>query len=154
GLYRYVNLVYVPAISIERLRVETAVETSHEAHASLKVRLYNPGSSKEELRFGLRVFDPQGRGIHRASRTCSPWTGEISLFELELRHPHLWSPAQPSLYRCELELIGPDTGHTSSGSNAATIVTERFGLRYFEFLPHGPFKLNGGRLLIRGTQRH
>jgi beta-galactosidase len=154
GLYRYVNLVYVPAISIERLRVETAIETSHAARVSLKVRLYNPGASKEELRFGLKVLDPQGRVIHRASRTCPAWTGEIGLFELELQHPHLWSPAQPSLYRCELELTGAAAGSARSGSSAESRVTERFGLRYFEFLPHGPFKLNGERLLIRGTQRH
>lgn len=35
-----------------------------------------------------------------------------------------------------------------------TRVIERFGLRSFEFVKNGPFKLNGERLLIRGTQRH
>jgi len=34
------------------------------------------------------------------------------------------------------------------------LVVEQFGLRNFEFMPHGPFKLNGTRLLLRGTQRH
>ena len=29
-----------------------------------------------------------------------------------------------------------------------------FGVRSFEFIKNGPFKLNGERLLIRGTQRH
>jgi hypothetical protein len=33
-------------------------------------------------------------------------------------------------------------------------VKERFGIRHAEFLDHGPFKLNGERLLLRGTQRH
>jgi beta-galactosidase len=33
-------------------------------------------------------------------------------------------------------------------------VMERFGFRYFEFVNHGPFKLNGERLLLKGTSRH
>ena len=31
---------------------------------------------------------------------------------------------------------------------------EKFGLRWFEFKEHGPFYLNGKRLLLRGTHRH
>jgi beta-galactosidase len=31
---------------------------------------------------------------------------------------------------------------------------ERFGIRHYEFVEHGPFLLNGKRVLLRGTQRH
>jgi beta-galactosidase len=145
GLYRYVNLIYVPAVSIERLHVETTVESSHRARAVIKVRLYNPSVLTEEATYRLTVLDPRGRAVHRVSRTSPPWNGEIQLFELDLDHPILWSPAQPALYHCEL---------TAAGPGGECVVTERFGLRYFEFVQHGPFKLNGTRLLIRGTQRH
>src|ERR1044072_4570890 len=57
--------------------------------------------------------------------------------------PALWSPQKPSLYKCVVAMEGN-----------SQIVTERFGLRTFEFIKNGPFKLNGERLLIRGTQRH
>jgi beta-galactosidase len=30
---------------------------------------------------------------------------------------------------------------------------ESFRCRYFEFEEHGPFKLNGERLFLKGTQR-
>ncbi len=33
-------------------------------------------------------------------------------------------------------------------------IEQRFGIRHVEFVEHGPFKLNGKRLLLRGTQRH
>ncbi len=33
-------------------------------------------------------------------------------------------------------------------------MNERFGIRQTEFVEHGPFKLNGKRVLLRGTQRH
>jgi len=151
GLYRYVNLLYVPAISIERLHVQTSVvphggvNAGANAHAAVKVRLYNPRTLQDELQFELRALDPDGNVIYHHVLRSSPWTGEKSLFDFELPRPQLWSPSRPSLYRCELTLSGPD---------GKTAVTERFGLRYYEFTTHGPFKLNGERLLIRGTQRH
>jgi beta-galactosidase len=146
GLYRYVNLVYVPAVSIERLHVETNLDASRRAaRVTVKARWYNPGAVKEDLSFQLQVTDAQGHVVHRASRTGSAGNAELTLFEFSLEHPRLWSPDQPSLYRCQL---------TVSGTAGDTVVSERFGLRDFEFVPHGPFRLNGERLLIRGTQRH
>src|SRR5262249_46290001 len=77
--------------------------------------------------------------------SLSPWTGELELTSLTLNQPMLWSPANPSLYECIVTLT------SASGESR---VSERFGLRFFEFVKQGPFKLNGERLLIRGTQRH
>ena len=59
--------------------------------------------------------------------------------------PALWSPAHPQLYTCSVTLTTP------FGESA---VKERFGIRHTEFVEHGPFKLNGERLLLKGTQRH
>jgi beta-galactosidase len=33
-------------------------------------------------------------------------------------------------------------------------IEQRFGVRHVEFVERGPFKLNGERVLLRGTQRH
>jgi len=62
----------------------------------------------------------------------------------ETDKPSLWSPSSPSLYRCEVRLEGAHGAHD---------VAVRFGLRSFEFVEHGPFRLNGERLLLRGTHR-
>jgi beta-galactosidase len=146
GLYRYVNLLYVPDISIERLHVQTRVgNRGANAHGAVKVRLYNPRALQDELQFAVRAFDPDGNVIYHHALSSPPWSGEKVLFEFGIEKPHLWSPSSPALYRCELTL---------SGTGGKTTVTERFGLRYYEFVTHGPFKLNGERLLIRGTQRH
>jgi len=151
GLYRYVNLLYVPAISIERIHVQTRVaphgsaNPGVDAHAAVKVRLYNPRALDDELQFALTALDPEGHVVYHHVLSSPPWAGEKMLFEFELARPQLWSPSRPSLYRCELTL---------SAVHGKTTVTERFGLRYCEFVTHGPFKLNGERLLIRGTQRH
>jgi beta-galactosidase len=145
GLYRYVNLVYVPALSLEGVLIESAVQAKQPAKVSIKARLYNPESLNETARVSLRVLDPKGATIYRSNQALTPWKGEGKLATFDIKSPQLWSPSHPALYRCEVTLASP---------HGEMNVTERFGLRHFEFVAHGPFKLNGERLLIRGTHRH
>ena len=143
GLYRYVNLIYVPVVSIERVHVETELQPDGKAKVSVRVRLYNPTQVAEDVEISIRVFDPNERVVHQSTRTLKPSTETQNLSTFSIDKPALWSPQKPSLYRCEVNLKG-----------FSQIVVERFGLRSFEFVKNGPFKLNGERLLIRGTQRH
>lgn len=145
GLYRYVNMMYVPAVSIERVHIETAVKPGATAKAMIKIRLHNPGSLTDNLRLSTKIFDPTGKEIYSSSVNKAPWAEELALFELTINDPELWSPEHPALYRCEVVL---------DSSHGQMTVSENFGLRYYKFETHGPFKLNGERLLIRGTQRH
>ncbi len=145
GLYRYVNLCYLPALSLERVRIESSVQADQSANIAVKARFFNPRALSEAVRVSVRVFDPDGALIHSSSRTAAPWKGEAKLAAFAAKAPQLWSPSRPALYRCEVTLASSD-GETS--------VAERFGLRSFEFVSHGPFKLNGERLLLRGTHRH
>jgi beta-galactosidase len=132
GLYRYVNLVYVPAISIERVLIDS--EVSAKAKITIRTRIYNPQSLTDQIELSIRVTDPNGRLIH---------SGTSSTFVID--SPSLWSPETPSLYQCTVTL---------KSVHGSMQVSERFGIRSFEFVKGGPFKLNGERLLIRGTQRH
>ena len=145
GLYRYVNLVHVPAVSLERVLVESSAPPAGPAKVSARARLYNPARLEGELKVSVRVLDPHGKVIHASAKSLAPWEGERELAAVEVERPSLWSPREPSLYRCEVTL-------ESAGGRQN--VTERFGLRSFEFVEHGPFKLNGERLLLRGTHRH
>jgi len=45
-------------------------------------------------------------------------------------------------------------GLRSPSPAGQTHLDERFGIRQIEFLEHGPFQLNGKRVLLRGTHRH
>jgi beta-galactosidase len=145
GLYRYVNLVYVPAISLERVHIETNLTPRGKATAAIRARLYNPGDFKDEVQLSFQVLDPTEKVVHTSSRNFKPWsdTLEVSSFPIEM--PALWSPRSPALYRAVVTLKSP---------HGEMQVTERFGVRQFEFVKNGPFKLNGERVLIRGTQRH
>ncbi len=136
GLYRHVSLVYVPAVSVERVHVEAKPEG-----VKLRARLYNPSSLKEEVELHVEVRDAQDKVVHTAKKKLAAWSGEKEIDAFTIEKPELWSPKTPNLYRCVVTL-GEQT------------ITERFGIRSTEWVEHGPFKLNGERLFLKGTHYH
>jgi beta-galactosidase len=145
GLYRPVNLVYAPAISIERVHIDAAVKSQSSGSVAVKARLYNPKSLKDPIELLIRVIDPTNREIHATSLQLVPWEGERVIASCDVDRPEFWSPTNPRLYRCEI---------AATSAHGAMSASERFGFRYFEFQDHGPFELNGKRLLLKGTHRH
>jgi len=145
GLYRHVNLVYLPALALDAVHVMPTFSADGSAQVSIKARLYNPSAHTSSCTVSVEVSDPAGRSIHKATQTLPSWPGEQDLTAFRIAAPALWSPDSPQLYRCHVVLS------TTAGQ---TQLDERFGLRQTEFVEHGPFKLNGKRVLLRGTQRH
>jgi beta-galactosidase len=133
GLYRYVSLVYVPAISLERVLIDSELLSNGKARITIGVRLYNPLSLPDPVEISVKVSDPGGVVLSEQGLSTT------------IDKPDLWSPDNPALYRCTVTL---------NSVHGSMSFTERFGIRSFEFVKNGPFKLNGQRLLIRGTQRH
>jgi beta-galactosidase len=144
GLYRKVTLLYQPLISLRRVHIAAVMSDSASARVTIKAQLHNPAGFRESVQLRTRIFDPQGSLVHATSGRFQPWDAEREVSALMLRRPQLWSPSQPALYRCEVEL---------ESLHGIATEAERFGCRYFEFVEHGPFTLNGKRLFLRGTQR-
>ena len=145
GLYRHVNLVYVPAISLAQVHITPKLAADGTAWVHVRARLYNPTAATDNLQFVVEVRDPQGNLIQTATNSSAPWPGEKEIAAFEIVSPKLWSPASPSLYHCSVAL--------KSVSGEQTL-ENNFGVRSVEWVDHGPFKLNGERLLLRGTQYH
>jgi len=146
GLYRHVNLVYVPAISLEQVHIKTQLAvTRSDANVTVAARLYNPEKLTDPLTVTLHIVDADGATIHDAKQTIQPWDWMRDLADFRIEQPKLWSPASPHLYRCEVHI---ESVHGESSA------AEEFGARKVEFVDHGPFLLNGERLLLRGTHRH
>jgi len=143
GLYRTVNLLYVPQVSIERVHVLTELQADGKAKVVVRGRFYNPTNLPDDVEINIQVLDPNQRVIHESKQKVDPSIESQNFATFSINKPALWSPQNPSLYRCIVSTEG-----------FRQIVTERFGVRTFEFIKNGPFKLNGERLLIRGTQRH
>jgi beta-galactosidase len=144
GLYRHVSLVYVPAISIERMHIEPSLVGGK---AAVKVRtwLRNPAQLAAKAEFVLEVRDPKGSVVHSSSQALEPWTGAREIAAFEIASPVHWSPKSPALYSCSVTI------KSSAGEQK---LADRFGLRSVEWVPYGPFKLNGERLALHGTHYH
>lgn len=148
GLYRHVNLVYLPSVALDAVHIRPTVAADGSAQVAISARLYNPTGSGSTCTLSVEVLDAQGMAVHHASRsltTAAALADFAPLSEFHLAAPQLWSPETPLLYRCRVTLS------TKAGE---TRLEERFGIRHLEFVENGPFKLNGKRLLLRGTQRH
>ncbi len=145
GLYRYVNLVYVPGAYSEQIFATPTVSRDLKtAGLNMKVRLANPGNLNDG-KLTIRLLDPQGKQIRTLERQTGLKTGLVDLGDLTVKNPVLWYPDKPMLYKLEVTLT------TDAGTHTSTVPV---GFRNFEFLDHGPFLLNGKRLLLRGTHRH
>ncbi len=134
GLYRPVALVYLPAVHLADLRIEASVDEKGET-GTVEATVSVAGGSGSPV---VRIADASGRVI--ASQTCSD--GSVRFV---LPRPALWSPDRPVCYTCTAALS------TNGGTHR---IERRFGFRRFRFEAHGPFYLNGKRLLLRGTHRH
>jgi beta-galactosidase len=144
GLYRHLSLVHVPAVSLDRVHLQPTV-TAEGASVKVRARLRNPTAITDPVELRLQFRDPQGNEIHAETLKLSPWEGEKEIADVRIAAPELWSPASPRLYRSAV---------TISSAHGEQQVEERFGLRTAEWVDHGPFKLNGERLLLRGTHYH
>ena len=145
GIYRYLNLVYVPAFSIDYLHLYASVDAKgSEGKLDLGLKLRNL-SSLNKAGLKIEILDPTGKLVTTRNQETDFYLGEKTLFTQPIRKPILWTPEQPNLYTCRVTI------ETTSGKQT---VSENFGFRNFEFTEKGPFKLNGTRLLLRGTHRH
>ena len=145
GLYRYVNLVYVPEVSVEQMHITPELSTDHQTcQVGFDIQLYNPEKGRDEISYTLELRSPRNEVVFTETKELRAGSSGPS-FSLSMEHPELWSTVTPALYTCKL------TYSTPSGEGE---ITEKFGVREFEFIKKGPFKLNGERLLLRGTHRH
>jgi beta-galactosidase len=147
GLYRHVNLVYVPGVSFETVHIRTDFPTSTSpAKITVSATLYNPAISADSLNISVDITDSKGVAVHHSQHTLKPWQRATDIASFSIEKPRLWSPADPHLYQCRVTL--------QAGTSIETFSQENFGIRHTEWVQHGPFKLNGERLLLRGTSRH
>ncbi len=145
GLYRHVSLVYVPAISLARVHIEPTLTADGKATVKIRARLYNPNSLKDEVELAVEVRDPQGNLVLTSTHKMAAGPGERELAAFEIISPKLWSPKSPALYSCAV---------TIKSAQGEQSVADKFGIRSVAWVEHGPFKLNGERLQLRGTHYH
>jgi beta-galactosidase len=145
GIYRYLNLVYLPEVSFSSLKIEPTLDAKmKKGNLSISGTLYNPADVRKAS-VEIAIKNPAGEVV--ATRQLEDITplGDLALLNIQLDKPQIWDVDSPLLYTCEAAITANGQKMTAS---------ERFGFRSFEFVEKGPFFLNGRRLLLRGTHRH
>lgn len=145
GIYRYLNLVYTPEVSVDK--IFALAETDKEGKKgtlNISARFYNPLNINAANALIL-VKDPTGKVVYNSKTDVMGFQNKSELAKININKPKLWSPDAPNLYTVEVSITANNQTHT---------LTEKVGFRHFEFIKKGPFNLNGQRLLLRGTHRH
>ena len=136
GLYRKVNLVYKPQSWLENIQIDT-----QDNKVKIEAAVRGIASDNSLL---IQIITPAGKQI--AEKRISIDASKDGVHsEFEIKRPMRWDVDNPQRYTCILTLEGKD---------GVSTYAERFGFRTFEFKKHGPFFLNGRRLLLQGTHRH
>ncbi len=138
GLYRYLNLVYVPETYIQQVHVKPTVTDKNSGAVHVEIDF----SKTANAGLHILVKDVEDKTVYEQAITAS--SQEVA-FDFQLKKVTKWSPEIPALYSIEIK---------TTGENGGQVYTDRFGFREFKFEKNGPFYLNGERLLIRGTHRH
>jgi beta-galactosidase len=146
GIYRYLNLVYVPKVSISNVHITPTLSDDLESsELTITATLHNPDGLQGRVPIAFSIQAPGGKEIYTHTLQQIPGPGNKISHHLVLDNIDLWSTDNPQLYSL-------NTSITWKGQEQS--LNNRFGLRHFEFVQDGPFKLNGERLLLRGMHRH
>ncbi|PZR29838.1 MAG: glycoside hydrolase family 2 [Citrobacter freundii] len=145
GIYRYLNLVYTPALSVQKIFALPEVDkTGKTGKLQVKARFYDP-VKRNAGTASVRLFDPSGKLVQQSKKDLTSLSEDILLSEYNIKSPVCWSTDDPKLYTVQVTV-------TSSGDSS--VLKEKIGFRHAEFVTKGPFMLNGKRLLLNGTHRH
>lgn len=160
GIYRHVALAITGPIRVVPwgLHVMASEATAERATVRARVELANAGASPVRASTSLRVLDPLGREVGEAGAPpggSGGTAGEVEVpaggeataeAELRLEAPRLWSPADPHLYRAEVEV--------RVEGRVVDRVATAFGIRSVEIDAERGLRLNGEPLELRGGCLH
>ena len=139
GIYRYLNLEYLPATYTGKLWVDTRTDiTGANAQLTIRTNLLS-FEQRKSASANIRLIDPNGKLVKE--ETVQIGTNFQEILKWNIPKTVLWSTEIPALYTVELKMN-------------QYLHTEKIAFRHVEFVKKGPFKLNGKRLLLRGTHRH
>ncbi|EKU89680.1 hypothetical protein HMPREF9447_03118 [Bacteroides oleiciplenus YIT 12058] len=151
GLYRDVHLLVKDIISVARhgVFISTSNITEHTADIHVQVEIEGMMSKKDEVDIEVKIWNPDGQMVAitqgRISKVRKK-TEEISLPIIHINNPQLWSCETPHLYSAEVTLF--------KDGKPIDLVKENFGIRHIEFSPEFGFKLNGKKIILKGTANH
>ena len=137
GIFRDVWLYTVPDIHIRDMRIRTNLSADYSsAELELALKATERGDVHIMLIDGDRTLvDTTEKLTEDTKITC------------HVDSPDLWSAEKPNLYDLKIEVLNP-------AGRLTEVVTERVGFRQFRIDSDKVMRLNGKRIVFRGTNRH
>ena len=158
GIYRDVWLIALSEqhfsldnCGSDRIFISTPKVSEAEGTLVIKGAVQNTSSFKTEVEVVHTLYTPEGKALQQLRRKIKMNSGEEYHFQetpAPVRHPQLWSPETPSLYRMETTLLHCKTGQILDQLN------QTVGFRWFHFDGEKGFSLNGKPYKLNGVCRH
>ena len=154
GLYRPVRLLKTPPVHIDSATdgasgVFLTPQNVSAASATLAIqaRVRSDAPQTRTIVAASVLTNQDGKVVARSSETFAlkPGASHVTALSLPVPRPHLWGIAAPYLYTVKTTV--------RTAGQAADVVTERTGFRFFQMTPAG-FYLNGKLTLLRGVAKH
>ena len=139
GIFRPVYLEIQPPQFIER----TTLDARADGNLTAEVFLSNI-TTATRLSAQIRSLDGEPLGS-AVTTSVSNGVSRVRV-EARLENPALWTAETPNLYLLDLRL--------KSDTADCHHLVQRFGFRTIEFRPGDGFYLNGGKIRLKGTNRH
>ncbi|MEV5025620.1 glycoside hydrolase family 2 TIM barrel-domain containing protein [Paenibacillus sp. LPE1-1-1.1] len=154
GIYRDVLIYAKPRMRIHDYKIETLFSGSYE-NAELAVTVYpnNQASCYGEAHVRLSLYDGDQKLVTQFETEKFADYGVylhekyVAKVKKTVSNPQLWSDENPYLYKLVLEMI-------DSAGNVVDIESANVGFREVSIDKNGVLKINGKRLIIRGTNLH
>ena len=147
GITRDVWLEQLPPLFIDRLSIRTPEVSAERALTELELLFDDSRAAPASVDLRVRVLSPGGEEIISHRQTVTEFTDSLLVKLPVVEKPALWSPAEPSLHRLQVQLVDQQEREIFRRE-------ESFGFRWFEMRDNEGFFVNGERLLLRGTHRH
>ena len=148
GLCRNVWMKIVPKVALATMKIQTPKVSKSKATTNAIITINNTTQKEAKVQIEAIITDAQGKQVARkeVKQELKQGSNNITIEFPSISNPQLWSPDKPTLYTVQVSL--------KQSGLITDFITDRIGYRFFEFKEHGPFFLNGERLLLKGTQRH
>jgi len=150
GIYRHVWLWHGDRVHVgpHDVWVTTPEVSTSDATVRVRTSVTNDTDTEHEVTLRSRVVAPRGRAADSVDRKETiPAGGRLDYTQdLLVRHPKLWSPDEPQLYRLETEI--------RLGRKVVDTASTPFGIRSVEIGAESGLRLNGEPTELRGGCVH
>lgn len=149
GIYRPVQIEYLPSVHIipQKLSITTASATPSHAVLNILSAVENITPSTKDGRISYEIIDPTGKIVASAMNLCKIAEGKTDSLKatIHLPYPQLWNLDSPKLYTLRATITDGKNSHS---------VSEKFGIRTIEFNSQKGFLLNGNPVKLKGGCIH